>query len=251
MSTQSLILTAFLVIIPLWISYKEKLTLEKDIIVSMLRAVIQLLIVGYLLEFIFGLESPIYTILLVLVMIVNAAVNTKNKGIKMPYKGIIAFIALLIGTSMTLIILVISGAIGFTANEVIPVAGMIISNSMIAIGLSYRHLSVSFQEKRMEVEVKLSLGAEVKEAAHNIIRESIKVAIMPSIDSAKTLGIVALPGMMTGLILGGASPIVAVKFQIMVTFMILASASIATILAVYWSYKFFFNERKQLKKINE
>jgi putative ABC transport system permease protein len=70
---------------------------------------------------------------------------------------------------------------------------------------------------------------------------------MPTIDSAKTLGIVSLPGTMTGLILGGASPLMAIKFQIMVTFMILSSASISTMISTYLSYKSFFNKRQQLK----
>lgn len=248
MSTESLILTSILITIPLFVSYKEKLQLEKDIIVSMIRAVVQLLIVGYLLDIIFGLQSPIYTGVLVLIMVFNAALNTKQKGAPIKHKCLISFISILVGAIITLVVLIVSGAIEFTANEVVPVSGMIISNSMIAIGLSYRNLSSSFKDKRAQVEVKLSLGAEIKEASHDIIRESIKVAIMPSIDSAKTLGIVALPGMMTGLILGGTSPLVAVKFQIMVTFMILSAASIATIIATYWSYRAFFNERKQLKK---
>ena len=74
------------------------------------------------------------------------------------------------------------------------------------------------------------------------------MAIIPSLDSAKTLGIVSLPGMMTGLILAGSSPLTAIKFQIMVTFMILSSASISTLIATYFSYKDFFNNRKQLKE---
>jgi putative ABC transport system permease protein len=118
---------------------------------------------------------------------------------------------------------------------------------MIAVGLSYRNLNNSFESKRSEVEVKLSLGANIKEASETILAESIKIAIMPTIDSAKTLGIVSLPGMMTGLILGGASPLMAIKFQIMVTFMILSSASISTMISAYLSYKSFFNKRQQLK----
>ena len=89
--------------------------------------------------------------------------------------------------------------------------------------------------------------ADVNVASKSIIRDSIKISMLPTIDSAKTLGIVALPGMMTGLILAGKSPLVAIKFQIMVTFMILSSSSIATIIATYMSYKNFFNKRKQLK----
>lgn len=124
---------------------------------------------------------------------------------------------------------------------------MVISNSMVAIGLSYRNLSNSFKTRLNEVEVKLSLGSDIYSASKEIIRDSVKTSMLPSIDSAKTLGIVSLPGMMTGLILGGTSPLIAIKFQIMVTFMILASTSISSIMATYIAYKSFFNERKQVQ----
>ncbi|MCC3870039.1 ABC transporter permease [Terrisporobacter mayombei] len=249
MKTEALILSSVLVMVPIIISYKEKLELNRDIIVSMLRAVVQLLAVGYVLDFIFGLDKLIYTVILVLVMIINAAINTKKKGFTIESQVFISFVSISVGTIITLGILISSKAIGYTPNEVIPVAGMIISNSMVAIGLSYRNLINNFKNNSIAVEVKLSLGASIKEASDEIIRESIKISIMPTIDSAKTLGIVSLPGMMTGLILAGSSPLVAVKFQIMVTFMILSSSSIATIMATYLSYKKFFNKRKQLKPI--
>ena len=249
MKTEALILSSVLIMVPIIISYKEKLELNRDIIVSMLRAVVQLLAVGYVLDFIFGLDKLIYTVILVLVMIINAAINTKKKGFTIESQVLISFVSISVGTITTLGILISSKAIGYTPNEVIPVAGMIISNSMVAIGLSYRNLINNFKNNSIAVEVKLSLGASIKEASDEIIRESIKISIMPTIDSAKTLGIVSLPGMMTGLILAGSSPLVAVKFQIMVTFMILSSSSIATIMATYLSYKKFFNKRKQLKPI--
>ena len=249
MKTEALILSSVILIIPIMISYKEKLELNRDIIISMLRAIIQLLVIGYVLDFIFGLDKLIYTAVLVLVMIFNAAINTRKKGFLIENQVLISFISISIGTVATLGILIGSKAIEHTPNEVIPVAGMIISNSMVAIGLSYRNLVNNFKNNSIAVEVKLSLGASIKEASAEIIRESIKISIMPTIDSAKTLGIVSLPGMMTGLILAGSSPVVAVKFQIMVTFMILSSSSIATIIATYLSYKKFFNDRKQLKSI--
>ena len=247
MSTISLVIASTLVLIPIFISYKEKLGLEKEIVISMVRAIIQLIIVGYILDVIFGLKNPICTLILILIMIVNAAVNIKKRGEKINNVFTISFVSMLIGTSVTMSVLVISGVIKFNPNEVIPIAGMIISNSMIAIGLSYRNLNSSFKNKREEVEVKLSLGADVKEASKGILRDSVKVAIIPTIDSAKTLGIVSLPGMMTGLILAGVAPLMAIKFQIMVTFMLLSASSIATIIATYLCYKDFFNERKQLK----
>lgn len=247
MDIMSLILASTLILIPVFISYKEHLGLEKEIIISIVRAIIQLIVVGYVLDIIFGLEKPIFTIMLVLIMIINAAINTKKRGEGIKNVVMISFISMLVGTSITMTVLILSKAIKFTPNEVIPVAGMVVSNSMIAIGLSYRNLNNAFKNRRAEVEVKLSLGADIKEASKGMLGESIKIAIMPSIDSAKTLGIVSLPGMMTGLILAGSSPLLAIKFQIMVTFMILSSSSIATMIATYLSYKYFFNERKQFR----
>lgn len=247
MDTTALVISSVLILIPLYISYKEELDLQKEIIVSMLRAVIQLTIVGYLLDFIFGLESSICIIILVLIMMINAAVNTKNKAGQINNVVAISFLGISIGTTITISVLIMSGAIEFVANDIIPISGMIISNSMVAIGLSYKSLNNAFANRRVEVEVKLSLGANIKEASQDILRESIKLAFMPTLDSAKTLGIVSLPGMMTGLILGGTSPLIAIKFQIMVTFMILSSSSIATLIATYLGYKGFFNKRIQLK----
>ena len=229
------------------ISYRENLGLGKEIIVSIIRAIIQLIVIGYILDTIFGIENLAFTIILVIIIIFNAAINTKNRGGQIKNVTVISFISIAIGTLITILVLVLSGSIKFTPNEIIPVAGMIVSNSMVAIGLSYRNLNTSFKNRRAEVEVKLSLGADIKESSKDIIRESIKLAIIPTIDSAKTLGIVSLPGMMTGLILGGVPPMEAIKFQIMVTFMILSSASISTLIATYLCYKDFFNNRKQLK----
>ncbi|WP_294189526.1 iron export ABC transporter permease subunit FetB [uncultured Clostridium sp.] len=247
MSTESLILSSILVAIPVFISYKDKLDLEKEIIFSMIRAIVQLLIVGYLLNFIFGLKKPIFTIILIIVMVFNAALNTRKKKEIIENQLFISFISILIGTSITLGVLVLSKAIKFTPSEIIPVAGMVVSNSMVALSLAYKNLINSYKNNGTAVEIKLALGANTKDASQDIIRESIKLSIMPSIDSAKTLGIVSLPGMMTGLILGGTSPLIAVKFQIMVTFMILSSTSLSVMLATYLSYKKFFNDRKQIK----
>ncbi|MGL5694097.1 MAG: ABC transporter permease [Peptostreptococcaceae bacterium] len=246
MSTISLILASCLMIIPIVISYKEKLGLEKEIIISVLRAIVQLVVVGYILDTIFGMNNPVAVMILVLVMCINASINIIKRGKNIKNVFIISFISIFTGSVITLLILVLSGVISFTPDEIIPISGMIISNAMVAIALSYKSLTTSFEMRRAEVEAKLSLGASIKESSKDILRESIKIAIIPTIDSAKTLGIVSLPGMMTGLILGGASPITAVKFQIMVTFMIISSSSIATLMSVYLAYKSFYNQRGHL-----
>ncbi len=247
MSNLSLVLASVLVFIPVLISNKEKLGLEKEIAISVIRAIIQLLIVGYLLDIIFGLNTPFAILSLIIVMITNASFNIKKRGGKIENVVKISFVSMLIAAFSTLSILILTKAINFTANEVIPISGMVISNSMVAIGLSYKNLNNAFENRRAEVEAKLSLGADIKDASSSLIKESIKMSILPTIDSAKTLGIVALPGMMTGLILAGTPPLIAIKFQILVTFMMLSATSISSMLATYLAYRSFFNNRKQLK----
>lgn len=246
MNTSSLLFSSSLVLISLLFSYSQKLRLEKEIMISVIRAIVQLVIVGYLLNYIFGLKNPVFTTLLLLFMTFNAAYNASKRGKAIKNGLLISFVSIAAGTIITLSILVFSGAIKYEPYQIIPVSGMIISNAMVALGLCYRQLSSNFKNKREEVETKLSLGADILPSSVEIIRDSIKTGMLPTIDSAKTLGIVSLPGMMTGLILAGTSPVVAVKYQIMVTFMLLSTTSISSFIACYLSYKNFFNRRKQL-----
>lgn len=246
MNTSSLLISSSLVIVSLFFSYSQKLKLEKEIAISVIRAIIQLVAVGYLLNYIFGVKSPLFTTLLLLFMTFNAAYNAAKRGKEIKNGIIISFISISIGTVITLSVLVFSRAIKYEPYQVISVGGMIISNSMVALGLCYKQLIFNFKSKNEEIETKLALGADILPSSIDIIRNSIKTGMLPTIDSAKTLGIVSLPGMMTGLILAGTSPIVAVKYQIMVTFMMLSTTSISSFTACYLSYRNFFNKRKQL-----
>ena len=246
MNVTSLLVASSMVLISLFFSYYQKLKLEKEIIIGVLRAVVQLVLVGYVLNYIFGLKNPIFTSSLLLFMTFNASMNAAKRGKGIKNGRLISFIAIFIGAFITLLILVLSGAIKYEAYQMIPVGGMIISNAMVALGLCYRQMTSDYKNKREEVETKLSLGASVLVASKGIIRESIKTGMLPTIDSTKTLGIVSLPGMMTGLIIAGTSPIFAVRFQIMVTFMMLSTTSISSFVACYLAYGKFFNKRKQL-----
>lgn len=245
-SVPSLLIASSLVMVSLLFSYFQKLKLEKETIISVIRAVIQLIAVGYILEYIFGLKSPLFTTLLVLFMAFNAAYNAAKRGKAIRNGLLISFVSILAGAGITLSILVFSGAIKYVPYQIVPVSGMIISNAMVALGLCYRQLTADFKSRREEIETKLSLGADILPSSIDIIRDSIRTGMIPTIDSAKTLGIVSLPGMMTGLILAGTSPVQAIRYQIMVTFMLLSTTAIASFLACYLSYRNFFNTRKQL-----
>jgi putative ABC transport system permease protein len=245
-SITSLLISSSLVLVTLFFSYWQKLKLEKETIISVVRAVIQLVAVGYVLEYVFGFKNPLFTTLLLIFMTFNASYNAAKRG-KIIKKGlIISFVAIATGTIVTLTILILSKTIRYEPYQIIPVSGMIISNSMVALGLCYKQLASDFKNKYEEVETKLSLGADILPSSIEIIRDSIKTGMLPTIDSAKTLGIVSLPGMMTGLILAGTSPMEAIKYQIMVTFMLLSTTSISSFIACYLSYRNFFNDRKQL-----
>lgn len=242
----SLLISSSLVLVTLFFSYWQKLKLEKEILIGVIRAVVQLVIVGYILDYVFGYKNPVFTTLLLLFMIFNASLNASKRG-KAVKKGLfISFLSITLGTIITLSILVLSKPIQYEPYQVIPVSGMIVGNAMVALGLCYKQLAADFKNKREEVETKLALGADILPSSIEIIRGSIKTGMLPTIDSAKTLGIVSLPGMMTGLILAGASPVEAIKYQLMVTFMLLSTTSIASFIACYLSYRSFFNSRKQL-----
>lgn len=245
-SVNSLLIASSLVFVSLLFSYFQKLKLEKETIISVIRAIIQLIAVGYILNYIFGLKNPIFTTLFVLIMTFNAAYNAAKRGKGIKNGLLISFVSILTGAGVTLAVLVCSGAIKYTPNQIIPISGMIISNAMVALGLCYRQITADFKSRRDEVETKLSLGADVLPSSIDIIRDSIRTGMIPTIDSAKTLGIVSLPGMMTGLILAGASPLQAIRYQIMVTFMLLSTTAISSFMACYLSYRHFFNKRKQL-----
>jgi putative ABC transport system permease protein len=240
-------ISSLLVIVSLLFSYFQKLKLEKETLISVIRAIVQLIAVGYVLEFIFGLSNPAFTTLLVLIMTFNAAYNASKRGKGIKNGLLISFVSIAVGAGLTLCVLVLSGAIKYLPNQIIPISGMIISNAMVALGLCYRQLSADFKSRRDEVETKLALGADILPSSIEIIRDSIRTGMIPTIDSAKTLGIVSLPGMMTGLILAGTSPLQAIRYQIMVTFMLLSTTAISSFMACYLSYKGFFNSRKQLR----
>ncbi|MBU9836137.1 MULTISPECIES: iron efflux ABC transporter permease subunit FetB [Rahnella] len=248
-TNQSLALALILVVVALLVSKKEKLGLEKDIIWSVARAIVQLIIVGYVLKYIFDINNSLLTVLMVLFICVNAALNAKKRSRNIDNGFIISFIAITTGTALTLTILILSGSIEFLPMQVIPISGMIAGNAMVAVGLCYSNLNQRFLDNQQKILEMLSLGAPVKMASGRIIRDSIRAAMIPTVDAAKTVGIVSLPGMMSGLIFAGIDPVKAIKYQIMVTFMLLATASLSTIIAGYLAYKRFYNNRAQLRDL--
>ncbi|HFH9838606.1 TPA: iron export ABC transporter permease subunit FetB [Streptococcus suis] len=243
----SLALVFGLVLVAIGISQKEKLGLTKDIFMAVVRTVLQLIFVGYILKFIFQASNVFLSLAMVLIILYNASVQANKRNPNSKKSLLHPFLALLTSTGLTLTILILSGAIQFIPSQVIPISGMLASNAMTAIGLSYRAMYKSFTDNRQQVLEKLSLGATVKLASQDILREAIKTGMQPTIDSAKTVGLVSLPGMMSGLIFAGVDPVHAIRYQIMVMFMLLSATSLASVIASYAAYKTYFTDKAQLE----
>ncbi|MGV0167998.1 ABC transporter permease [Furfurilactobacillus sp. WILCCON 0119] len=242
----SLAFAAALVLIALIIGWRQKLGVDRDMLIGVVRAIVQLTIVGFLLKYIFSVNNAVLTLAMILIIIFNAAYNAMKRGVGIPHIFWSSFWSILLSTAITLGGLVLSGAIKFIPSQMIPISGMIASNSMVAIGLCYRNMESLFRDQRQQVLERLALGASVHDSAIGIVRECIKTGMQPTIDASKTYGIVSLPGMMSGLIFAGVDPVYAIKYQIMVVFMLLSATSLGSVSACYLAYRRFFNDQQQL-----
>lgn len=241
----TLVLSFVLVLVGVFISYKEKLGTGKEILYSVFRAVVQLVIVGYVLTYLFGFDNPIVTIGMVIVIAFNASWNAHKRSNNIANSLKISLTAIFSTMAVTLAVLVFSGGVKFTPSQVVPISGMIAGSAMTTVGLCYRNLNNLFRDQRQQVLEKLSLGATPNQASRTILRDTIKSGMQPSLDSAKTIGIVTLPGMMSGLMFAGTVPTTAIMYQIMVTFMLVTTSSLSSYLASFLAYRSYFNEQKQ------
>lgn len=244
----SLIMSSLIVVIAIFINAKEHLGLGKNIIISSIRAVLQLFIVGYILRTVFQIDNFWITLLMIIFVVGNASYNAHKNSEGIKNSLYISTVSIGLATAICLIILISSKAVEWLPQQVVPITGMIASNSMVVVGLVFRNLNDRFEHQSQEVLERLALGADELEASRSVIRDSIQIAMQPTIDSAKTVGLVSLPGMMTGLIFAGVDPLLAIRYQIVITFLMLGISSISSIIASYMTYKQFFNEYHQLVK---
>ena len=246
MTYTALSLTLIFVLIPLLLSKVLKLGLEKDTMIATIRSIIQLLAVGYILKFVFETGSIIYILLMVELMIFTATLNARKKGAGI--RGITWKIAstLVVVEVVTQGVLLGFGIIPATAQYIIPISGMLIGNSMVLSILFLNRFTAEITSHQDEIELILSLGGTPKQAIHRQLISAIKASMIPTIESQKTIGLVQLPGMMSGQIIGGADPIQAVQFQLLIIFALLTTATLSSIMIGFLSYPVLFNERMQI-----
>ena len=211
-----------------------RLKMEKDLAWGTIRTFAQLFLVGYVLQYIFKIESFALTLALYTSMVFWATheIQSRNKENSISIFPPI-FVSMII--SYTIITILVTAVIiqvkpWYKPQYFIPISGMIIGNSMTAIAISLGRLFSDIKTQRDQIELFFSLGATYQEATVKIFRDAIQAGMIPSINAMMTVGLVKLPGMMTGQILSGVDPIIAVRYQIMVMWMTFGSGGLASVL---------------------
>ena len=248
----SLFLCFLLLIIPFLVVKKLKLGLNKSILISVGRMTGQLLLVGLFLKYIFEWNIWYINLLWLMVMILFATfsvIGTSDLNIKifLPFT-LISFVFTTFSILFYFNYFVVGLANIFESKYLIAIGGMILGNSLngCIIGISNFYKNLKRNEERYLYS--LSLGATVFEAAEPYFAQSMIAAMKPTIASMATIGIVALPGMMTGQILGGSSPMVAIKYQIAMYIVIFTSAALSVFLSILFTIRVGFDGYGLLKK---
>lgn len=245
-----LLLVYGLVLLAIGLGRLQNIGQGRDILIASIRMVVQLLAVGYVLKAIFAFRTPAPVVLLLVVMALFA-VQTVAARVedRMPRFYRVVGTAIFVGCGAATFFLssvVIGVTPWFDPQYLIPLAGMIIGNSMTGASLAAERLAAEIRERRDEIETALSLGASAHQASRTIVRQAFRAALIPSINSMAAMGIVFLPGMMTGQILSGTEPVVAVKYQIAIMCVITGSVAVTALLILIQGYRGYFTKAHQL-----
>lgn len=249
----SLVLGFAGMLVPLYIFYRYRVRLIRDMFISLLRMVVQLLLVAVYLEWIFRLNNALVNALWVIVMIlVGAGTVVGRIGLSWKTFFIPLSIAGLISTFIIdtfFIGTVVRPDYLFDAMYFIPITGMVLGNSMNHTIVGLTTFFSSMKQKRELYYFLLTNGGSRRQALLPFINEALVKGLNPMLASMSVMGLISLPGMMTGQILGGASPAIAIKYQIMIMLAIFVGCSITLTLSILFSMRRMFDAYGNLKEL--
>jgi putative ABC transport system permease protein len=242
------IASGLLVLVAIGVSWWAGLRLERDLVAAAIRAAAQLALLGLVLAAMIAPGQPIaLSWLWVLVMIVFAGWTVQRRVRQVPRLWLLSMGAFGASAIVTLGVLFGFGVFPVSGTTVVPLAGMMIGNSMTATVLVTRRVTAEFKDKRLEIEARLALGQPSTEAARPYLRESLRTALVPQIETTKAVGIVFLPGLMTGLLLAGVDPLDAVQAQIVIMYLVLGSVAVTTSVIALGLRRMLFTDAHQLQ----
>ncbi len=251
LSWQQLALGFLILLIPAYVLWRYETDLNKEMLISTVRMVVQLLFVGYYLEYLFKFDHPLVNALWIVVMVVVADFATvdrselsKNKNTLIP-----VFFATLFGIGI-INIFFLHVVIGLpkllAAQYTIPITGMVLGNCLRSNVIGFNAFYYSLKEQKERYQFYLACGATRQEALKPFIADALKKSANPTLASMATIGLVSLPGMMTGQILSGSSPMIAIKYQIMIMLAIFSGTILSVFLGIKFSNYFVFKETDML-----
>jgi putative ABC transport system permease protein len=235
-----------LVMVAALISRQQNIGLGKDMLTAVIRAFVQLIAIGYVLEFIFTARGPYWILLVVVVMVAIAGHTAGRRGQGVPRSTFVATAAVSCGAFVTIGTLLLLRVFPFEPRYIIPIAGMIVGNSMVVCGLVMGRLRDDIKLQKPQIEAALALGATQRQAVRGQLKRAMSAGMTPIVDNTKTVGLISLPGAMTGMILAGAPALEAVQVQIIVMYMLIGAAAVSGLTAAYLTYRQCFTRAHQL-----
>jgi UDP-glucose/iron transport system permease protein len=227
----------------------ERTDLEGDIAVAVVRSFIQLTAIGYVIKAIFASDNLIWVGLLLAVMVVFGAFTARGRATRVPHAFWPLLAALTIAATATLAVVLMLGVFPTEARYLVPVGGMVIGNAMTASAVALNRLGDDIHDAAGRIEATLALGATATQAIRPITRRSLRSGMIPLIDSTKTTGLIFFPGTMVGMLLAGASPVDAVRLQLVLLYVLLGAVALSALLAVLLARRTFFTADHQLREL--
>jgi putative ABC transport system permease protein len=207
---------------------------------------------GFVLRYVFAFDQWYLVVAVFGVMILFAAHIARGRVRASPVPVFLpVFLSMLLSymlVTFVVVAVIVQARPWYHPVYFIPIGGMIIGNSISAVAISLERLFGELKKRREEIELYFCVGANYREASADIFRSAIRAGMIPSITAMMGVGIVWLPGMMTGQILAGADPLVAVKYQIMVMLMLVGSTAVASVLVVWMVRKKCFTADDRMKR---
>ena len=245
-------LGAGLIFVTVGLSAARGLGLERDLLIAGVRTFVQLLAIGYVLGFVFSSASPALTLGILVFMLsvsawtVAARHRRRSNGLR-----VLVMASLTTGCGLTLLLateVILQIEPWYNPYYLIPLMGMVIGNSLNSATLAVERLDSELRSGRDQIEALLALGATSRQAAAAAERAAMKAAMIPIINSMMVVGLVALPGMMTGQILGGSAPLLAIKYQILIMYMIAFSTAVTAFMLTTLRARAYFTPAHQLRQ---
>jgi putative ABC transport system permease protein len=239
-------MSVLLVALTAGLAYYQRLGLTWPLLVASARAGVQLVAVGAVLLVLFRHAGLWGALGWVVVMVVIGGQVAGRHGHGLPLARMAASVGIATGTGLTLGALLALRIVATTPRVVIPVGGMIILGALQATGLALQRVRDDARQARPQIEARLCLGLSAREAFAPHQRSALRTALLPAIDSTKVVGLISLPGAMTGLILAGVDPLTAIRYQIVVMYMLLAATALAALVTTRLAERALFDDAQRL-----